>query len=179
MNDEFNNKLQLKDQNGELLFECEVGDKYHQLILEEGLNKVLSDIIEREEFRVEMMSNKNKLCPKEEYDPEQWKIEVTKVNNGYIIKNKSENTVSVIEYDDDDGVEGISNMLYYLANEFGGNYRVEINALEHKHDYLKEDFKMMLEDIYDSYNDDSHDVTSETMQQLEEIFGKFKWRDKK
>ena len=113
-----------------------------------------------------------------DYDPEQWKIEVTKVNNGYVIKNKSENSVMVIEEEYGD-IEGLANMLYYLANEFGSNYRVEINSLEHKHDYLKEDFKMMLEDVYKSFNDDDHDVTTETMEQLEDIFGKFHWRDKK
>jgi hypothetical protein len=37
------NILQLVDQEGELLFECELGDKYHQLILEVGLNKILED----------------------------------------------------------------------------------------------------------------------------------------
>ena len=37
------NTLQLVDQKGELLFECELGDKYHQLILEVGLNKILED----------------------------------------------------------------------------------------------------------------------------------------
>ena len=113
-----------------------------------------------------------------DYDPEQWKIEVTKVNNGYVIKNKSENSVMVIEEEYGD-IEGLANMLYYLANEFGSNYRVEINSLEHKHDYLKEDFKMMLEDVYKSFNDDGHDVTTETMEQLEDIFGKFSWRNKK
>ena len=111
------------------------------------------------------------------YDPEQWKIEVTKVDNGYIIKNKSENNVMVIEEEDGD-IEGLANMLYYLANEIGSAYRVEINSLEHKHDYLKEDFKMMLEDVYKSFNDDDHDVTTETMEQLEDIFGKFSWRNK-
>ena len=111
------------------------------------------------------------------YDPEQWKIEITKVGNGYIIKNKSENSVMVIE-EDGDNTEGLANMLYCLAYEFGSGYRLEINTLEDKHDYLKEDFKMMLEDVYKSYNEDDHDVTSGTMEQLEDMFGKFSWRDK-
>ena len=40
------NTLQLLDQEGELLFECEIGDEYHQMILEVGLNKILKDVIE-------------------------------------------------------------------------------------------------------------------------------------
>ena len=110
------------------------------------------------------------------YDPEQWKIEITKVENGYIVRNKSDNTVIVFE-DEDGDIEGLSNMLHYVGSEFGSRYRLEINALESKHDYLKEDFKVMLEDVYQSYNDDSHDVEADTLEQLEEMFGKFKRRD--
>ena len=40
------NTLRLVDQKGELLFECEIGDEYHQLILEVGLNKILKEAIE-------------------------------------------------------------------------------------------------------------------------------------
>ena len=39
------NKLKLVDQNGELLLECRVGDKYHQLLLEVGLNTILERFI--------------------------------------------------------------------------------------------------------------------------------------
>jgi hypothetical protein len=38
--DELNN-LKLVDQNGELLLECTIGDKNHQLLLEVGLNTIL------------------------------------------------------------------------------------------------------------------------------------------
>jgi len=31
------------DNNGELLLECTIGDKYHQLLLEVGLTKLLED----------------------------------------------------------------------------------------------------------------------------------------
>jgi hypothetical protein len=41
------NTLQLVDQKGELLFECEIGDEYHQMILEVGLNKILKDAVEQ------------------------------------------------------------------------------------------------------------------------------------
>ena len=34
-------KLKLVDQNGELLLECSIGDRYHQLLLEVGLNTIL------------------------------------------------------------------------------------------------------------------------------------------
>ena len=110
------------------------------------------------------------------YDPEQWKIEITKVENGYIVRNKSENSVLVFE-DEGGEVEGLANMLYYVGSEFGSRFRLEINSLESKHDYLKEDYKEMLKDVYQSYNDDSHDVEKDTLAGLEEIFGKFKWRD--
>ena len=45
MNKETDNTLRLVDQKGELLFECEIGDEYHQLILEVGLNKILKKAI--------------------------------------------------------------------------------------------------------------------------------------
>ena len=45
--------LRLVDQKGELLFECEIGDKYHQLILEVGLNKILKESIEHWELEDE------------------------------------------------------------------------------------------------------------------------------
>ena len=38
--DELKN-LKLVDQKGELLLECKIGDKYHQLLLEVGLNTIL------------------------------------------------------------------------------------------------------------------------------------------
>jgi hypothetical protein len=42
--DELNN-LKLVDQHGELLLECTIGDKYHQLLLEIGLNTILERFI--------------------------------------------------------------------------------------------------------------------------------------
>ena len=44
-------KLTIADQHGEILLECEVGDKYHKLLLEVGMNKVLEDAIERAKLR--------------------------------------------------------------------------------------------------------------------------------
>jgi hypothetical protein len=34
-------KLKLVNQDGELLLECKIGDKHHQLLLEVGLNTIL------------------------------------------------------------------------------------------------------------------------------------------
>ena len=42
------NKLKLVDQNGELLLECTIGDKYHQLLLEVGLNTILERFIKED-----------------------------------------------------------------------------------------------------------------------------------
>jgi hypothetical protein len=39
------NKLKLVDQKGELLLECKVDDKYHQLLLEVGLNTILERVL--------------------------------------------------------------------------------------------------------------------------------------
>ena len=39
-------KLKITDQNGDLLLECEVGDEYHRLLLEVGLNNILKDAVE-------------------------------------------------------------------------------------------------------------------------------------
>ena len=50
MSKETDNTLRLVDQEGELLFECEIGDEYHQLILEVGLNKILKEAIKHWEL---------------------------------------------------------------------------------------------------------------------------------
>jgi hypothetical protein len=42
------NKLKLVDQHGELLLECRIGDEYHQLLLEAGLNTILEKFIKEE-----------------------------------------------------------------------------------------------------------------------------------
>jgi hypothetical protein len=46
--DELNN-LKLVDQHGELLLECTIGDKNHQLLLEVGLNTILEKFIKIKE----------------------------------------------------------------------------------------------------------------------------------
>ena len=58
MSKETDNTLRLVDQKGELLFECEIGDKYHQLILEVGLNKILKEAIEHWELEDEKGTNR-------------------------------------------------------------------------------------------------------------------------
>ena len=45
--DELNN-LKLVDQHGELLLECKIGDEYHQLLLEVGLNTILERFIKED-----------------------------------------------------------------------------------------------------------------------------------
>ena len=42
--DELKN-LKLIDQGGELLLECRIGDEYHQLLLEVGLNTILERVL--------------------------------------------------------------------------------------------------------------------------------------
>ena len=42
-------ELKLVDQHGELLLECKIGDKYHQLLLEAGLNTILEKFIKIKE----------------------------------------------------------------------------------------------------------------------------------
>jgi hypothetical protein len=46
--DELKN-LKLIDQGGELLLECRIGDEYHQLLLEVGLNTILEKFIKIKE----------------------------------------------------------------------------------------------------------------------------------
>ena len=41
-------ELKLVDQNGELLLECTIGDKNHQLLLEVGLNTILERFVKKE-----------------------------------------------------------------------------------------------------------------------------------
>jgi hypothetical protein len=45
--DELNN-LRLVNQDGELLLECKIGDKNHQLLLEVGLNTILEKFVKKE-----------------------------------------------------------------------------------------------------------------------------------
>jgi hypothetical protein len=42
-------KLKLVNQDGELLLECKIGDKHHQLLLEVGLNTILEKFIKIKE----------------------------------------------------------------------------------------------------------------------------------
>jgi len=49
--DELNN-LKLVDQTGELLLECKIGDEYHQLLLEVGLNTILEKFIKEEKRKI-------------------------------------------------------------------------------------------------------------------------------
>ena len=42
------NKLKLVDQNGELLLECRMGDEYHRVLLEVGLNTILERFIKED-----------------------------------------------------------------------------------------------------------------------------------
>ena len=53
MSKDTDDTLRIVDQKGELLFECEIGDEYHQLILEVGLNKILKEAIEHWELEDE------------------------------------------------------------------------------------------------------------------------------
>ena len=41
-------EIKLVDQNGELLLECRIGDKYHQALLELGITKLLEDYLKEE-----------------------------------------------------------------------------------------------------------------------------------
>ena len=38
-------EIKLVDQNGELLLECRIGDKFHQALLELGITKLLEDYL--------------------------------------------------------------------------------------------------------------------------------------
>ena len=58
MSKDTDNTLRMVDQKGELLFECEIGDEYHQLILEVGLNKILKEAIEHWELEDEKGTNR-------------------------------------------------------------------------------------------------------------------------
>jgi hypothetical protein len=43
-------ELKLVDQHGELLLECKMGDEYHQLLLEVGLNTILERFLKKEKL---------------------------------------------------------------------------------------------------------------------------------
>ena len=49
------NKLKLVDQHGELLLECRLGDEYHQLLLEAGLNTILEKFLNIEKRKIKKL----------------------------------------------------------------------------------------------------------------------------
>jgi len=92
-----NNKLQLTDQNGELLLKCEVGDKYHQMILEVGLNKILKDAVEHWE--------------KDDADETTYTVKVEEYANGGALINLPDELLEQMGWKegDDIEIEGITN----------------------------------------------------------------------
>ena len=91
------NTLQLVDQKGELLFECEIGDEYHQMILEVGLNKILKDAVEQwesedEEFKTEKRGEATT----------KYTVDVEKADNGDAIITLPDELVEKMDWKDGD-----------------------------------------------------------------------------
>ena len=95
------NTLQLLDQEGELLFECEIGDEYHQMILEVGLNKILKDAVEHWELEDEPEVEEFRTEEKGEGASE-YVVDVEKIDNGDAIITLPDELVEKMDWNDGD-----------------------------------------------------------------------------
>ena len=91
------NTLQLLDQEGELLFECEIGDEYHQMILEVGLNKILKDAVEQWESEDEEFKTEKRGEAATKYT-----VDVEKADNGDAIITLPDELVEKMDWKDGD-----------------------------------------------------------------------------
>ena len=91
------NTLQLLDQEGELLFECEIGDEYHQMILEVGLNKILKDAVEHWESEDEEFKTEKRGEAATKYT-----VDVEKADNGDAIITLPDELVEKMDWNDGD-----------------------------------------------------------------------------
>jgi hypothetical protein len=91
------NTLQLLDQEGELLFECEIGDEYHQMILEVGLNKILKDAVEQWESEDEEFKTEKRGEAATKYT-----VDVEKADNGDAIITLPDELVEKMDWNDGD-----------------------------------------------------------------------------
>jgi len=94
------NTLQLLDQEGELLFECEIGDEYHQMILEVGLNKILKDAVEHWESEVEEFKTEKRGEAATKYT-----VDVEKADNGDAIITLPDELVEKMGWKDGDTID--------------------------------------------------------------------------
>ena len=95
------NTLQLLDQEGELLFECEIGDEYHQMILEVGLNKILKDAVEHWESEDEPEVEEFKTEKRGEAATK-YTVDVEKADNGDAIITLPDELVEKMDWKDGD-----------------------------------------------------------------------------
>ena len=91
------NTLQLLDQEGELLFECEIGDEYHQMILEVGLNKILKEAVEQWESEDEEFKTEKRGEAATKYT-----VDVEKADNGDAIITLPDELVEKMDWNDGD-----------------------------------------------------------------------------
>ena len=99
------NTLRLLDQEGELLFECEIGDEYHQMILEVGLNKILKDAVEQWEKNHFWNVNQKLTEFKTEKRGEaatKYTVDVEKADNGDAIITLPDELVEKMDWNDGD-----------------------------------------------------------------------------
>jgi hypothetical protein len=111
------NTLQLLDQEGELLFECEIGDEYHQMILEVGLNKILKDAVEHWELedmdknRIDKITGEEANQILEKYGTEKrgeaatkYTVDVEKADNGDAIITLPDELVEKMGWNEGDTI---------------------------------------------------------------------------
>ena len=99
------NTLRLVDQEGELLFECEIGDEYHQMILEVGLNKILKEAVEQWEKNHFWNVNQKLTEFKTEKRGEaatKYTVDVEKADNGDAIITLPDELVEKMDWNDGD-----------------------------------------------------------------------------
>jgi len=111
-----------------------------------------------------------------EHDPEFWKMIITKISNGYIVRFPNQlgtgDDIAVIEEGDGEYGErdGLINLLWTVLNEFNPNVRIEIEPLKNKYDWTKWDFKELLRDVHKHFTDEDYDIDEETVESIKRIF---------
>ena len=101
----------------------------------------------------------------------QWKVEIIKVDNGYICKGVDETWV--IENTDGES-KTLIGLFWSLKEEFDCNSYLDMEVLKHKEDYTKWDYREILRDVYNLLTNDDFELPEDTIEMIKDIFKKEK-----
>ena len=101
----------------------------------------------------------------------QWKVEIIKVDNGYICKGVDETWV--IENTNGES-KALIGLFWSLKEEFDCNSYLDMEVLKHKEDYTKWDYREILKDVYNLLTNDDFELPEDTIEMIKDIFKKEK-----